>query len=273
MFPDYVPPEELQEALSQAAIVAADIDPENRLVQAALHSEKYIPMRLLDRVEKDICSLYGLHKLILTVTHPEEELHKIEPEELMQMFVSRNSMSRGTLAGAQWNWDGYDLTVKLVANGKDTLQEHIPVVQNLLRERFACPVTITVEAGKSLEGKALFEAMESMREELLQKLRDLAAFYDAGYSQMGEYPAWEYKTDSALREKMVSIYTEMFGKEPKVVAIHAGLECGLLSEKLPGLDCVAIGPQMHDIHTSREKLEILSTERTWKFLLEVLKAL
>ena len=76
-----------------------------------------------------------------------------------------------------------------------------------------------------------------------------------------------------MREKMVSIYTEMFGKEPKVVAIHAGLECGLLSEKLPGLDCVSIGPQMHDIHTSREKLEILSTERTWKFLLEVLKAL
>ena len=116
-------------------------------------------------------------------------------------------------------------------------------------------------------------SVNSEKEELLQKLRDLAAFYDAGYSQMGEYPAWEYKTDSALREKMVSIYTEMFGKEPKVVAIHAGLECGLLSEKLPGLDCVSIGPQMHDIHTSREKLEILSTERTWKFLLEVLKAL
>ena len=116
-------------------------------------------------------------------------------------------------------------------------------------------------------------SVNSEKEELLQKLRDLSAFYDAGYSQMGEYPAWEYKTDSALREKMVSIYTEMFGKEPKVVAIHAGLECGLLSEKLPGLDCVSIGPQMHDIHTSREKLEILSTERTWKFLLEVLKAL
>jgi len=90
---------------------------------------------------------------------------------------------------------------------------------------------------------------------------------------MGEYPAWEYKSDSKLRDTMVEIYTEMFGKEPKVVAIHAGLECGLLSEKLPGLDCVSIGPQMHDIHTSREKLEIASTERTWKFLLEVLKAL
>ena len=63
----------------------------------------------------------------------------------------------------------------------------------------------------------------------------------------------------------------MFGKAPEVVAIHAGLECGLLSEKLPGLDCVSIGPEMHDIHTSRETLGIASTERTWKFLLEVLK--
>ena len=116
-------------------------------------------------------------------------------------------------------------------------------------------------------------SVNSEKEELLQKLRDLAAFYGAEYSQMGEYPAWEYKADSHLRDVMVKTYTDMFGKAPEVVAIHAGLECGLLSEKLPGLDCVSVGPQMHDIHTSREKLEIASTERTWKFLLEVLKAL
>ena len=72
---------------------------------------------------------------------------------------------------------------------------------------------------------------------------------------------------------MVKIYTDMFGKAPEVVAIHAGLECGILGEKLPGLDCVSIGPRMHDIHTSRERLDIASTERTWKFLLEVLKNL
>ena len=58
-----------------------------------------------------------------------------------------------------------------------------------------------------------------------------------------------------------------------MVAIHAGLECGLLSEKLPGLDCVSIGPEMQDIHTSREKLDIASTERVWKYLQEVLKNL
>ena len=120
---------------------------------------------------------------------------------------------------------------------------------------------------------AVRSSVNAEKQELLQKLRDLADFYGAAYSQMGEYPAWEYKADSKLRDLMVKTYADMFGKEPEVVAIHAGLECGLLSEKLPGLDCVSIGPQMHDIHTSREKLEIASTERTWKFLLEVLKAL
>ena len=111
------------------------------------------------------------------------------------------------------------------------------------------------------------------KEELLEQLRKLCQFYDGSYSQMGEYPAWEYNKDSALRDTMVRIYTEMFGKKPEILAIHAGLECGLLGEKIPGLDCVSIGPQMHDIHTSRERLDIASTERVWKFLLEVLKAL
>ena len=111
------------------------------------------------------------------------------------------------------------------------------------------------------------------RQDLLAQLRKIAEFHGASYSQMGEYPAWEYKADSHLRDVMVKTYVDMYGKEPEVVAIHAGLECGLLSEKLPGLDCVSIGPEMHDIHTSREKLGIASTERLWKYLLEVLKAL
>ena len=116
-------------------------------------------------------------------------------------------------------------------------------------------------------------SVNSEKEDLLEKLRSLAKFFEGNYSQSGEYPAWEFRKDSVLRDTMVRIYREMFGKEPQVLAIHAGLECGLLGEKLPGLDCVSIGPQMHDIHTSREKLDIASTERTWKFLLEVLKNL
>lgn len=116
-------------------------------------------------------------------------------------------------------------------------------------------------------------SVNAEKEGLITKLKELADFYNGTYSQSGTYPAWEFKKDSRLRDVMVSIYTRLFGKEPKVLAIHAGLECGLLGDKLPGLDCVSIGPQMHDIHTSREKLEIASTKRTWDFLLEVLKAL
>ncbi len=111
------------------------------------------------------------------------------------------------------------------------------------------------------------------KEGLLAALRKLADDYDGVYSQMGEYPAWEYKRESRLRDTMVSVFTRMFAREPEVVAIHAGLECGLLGEKLPGLDCVSIGPEMRDIHTSREKLDIASTKRTWEFVQEVLKEL
>ena len=109
--------------------------------------------------------------------------------------------------------------------------------------------------------------------ELLEQLKKLCEFYEGVYTEKGDYPAWEYKKDSELRDTMVKVYTEMYGKAPEVLAIHAGLECGLLGEKIPGLDCVSVGPQMHDIHTSRERLEIASTRRTWNFLLEVLKAL
>ena len=120
---------------------------------------------------------------------------------------------------------------------------------------------------------AVRSSVNREKRDLLDKLAELAKFYGADYSEVGDYPAWEYKKDSRLRETMVKTYREMFGKEPQVVAIHAGLECGLLSEKLPGLDCVSIGPDMHDIHTSREKLEIESTRRTWEFLLAILRAL
>ncbi len=128
------------------------------------------------------------------------------------------------------------------------------------------------ELGEELQ--LTFAVRSSVNQEkrtLLDSLKALAEQYGASYSEKGDYPAWEYKKDSHLRDIMVNTYRELFGKEPRVVAIHAGLECGLLSEKIPGLDCVSIGPDMQDIHTSRERLNIASTERTWRFLLEILK--
>ena len=124
--------------------------------------------------------------------------------------------------------------------------------------------------------KLTFSVRSSVNQEkqaLLDQLRSIAAEFGGSYRQTGEYPAWEYKEDSLLRDTMVKVYADMYGKQAEVVAIHAGLECGLLGEKLPGLDAVSIGPEMHDIHTSRERLGIASVGRTWDFVLEILKAL
>ena len=175
MFPDYKPPEELLPALSQAAIVAADIDPASRRVHVAVHSEQYIPRRLLEQAEREIGQLYGLSRMEVTATHPASELTKLEPEELRDLFVTRNSMTRGSLAGATWEWEGTNLTVKLRANGKKELEKLIPEVQNQLRERFAAPVTIRIEAGQTLEGQALFDAMESMRTKLMDSIPAIPA--------------------------------------------------------------------------------------------------
>ncbi len=174
MFPDYVPPEELQRALSQAAIVAADIDPETRGVFVAVHSDTYIPQRFFDTAGSDISKLYGLKKLEIAATFPESQLHCMEPEELMWLFVGRDSMTRGTLAGAKWIWEGTELHIQLRANGKKALEELVPQVQTVLRERFACPVTILVHAGEDLSGQALFDAMESMRGSMLESLPTVA---------------------------------------------------------------------------------------------------
>ena len=156
--------------LSQAAIAAADISAEERSVHVVLHSESYIPQRLLDQAAKEISGLYGLRRMNLTATHPASELRKIEPEELRDLFVMYDSMARGSLAGAKWEWSGESLTIRLAANGKAALMEHVPAVQQNLRERFAAPVTIAIETGNELEGKALIDAMQTLREETIRKM-------------------------------------------------------------------------------------------------------
>ena len=163
MFPDYEPPEELRTALSQAAVAAADIDAQTASVHAVLHSDSYIPKRLLNRVEEELCTAYGLRQLSLITTHPASELSRIEPEELREMFVARNPITRASLAGAGWLWEEQKLTIHLAGNGKKELEEILPAVQSELRERFAVPVTIEVIAGNALTGKALFDATEALR--------------------------------------------------------------------------------------------------------------
>lgn len=118
---------------------------------------------------------------------------------------------------------------------------------------------------------AVRSSVESAKDALIDKLTYVTEGLDGTVELSGDYPAWEYKRDSALRDKMVAIYERMYGKKPVIEAIHAGLECGLLAGKLPGLDCISMGPDMQSVHTTEEKLSISSTKRVWEYLLEVLK--
>ena len=111
------------------------------------------------------------------------------------------------------------------------------------------------------------------KEELVMRLDSLMDVLGGNVTTEGAYPAWEYKRDSKLRELMAAVYKEMYGKEPIIEAIHAGVECGLFAGKLEGLDCVSFGPQIDDIHTPNERLYVDSVQRTWKYLLEVLRRL
>lgn len=111
------------------------------------------------------------------------------------------------------------------------------------------------------------------KEALIARLKASAEGCGASFSRRGDYPAWEYRKDSPLREVMVDVFRAQYGREPAVETIHAGLECGLFAQKLPGLDAVSLGPDMRDIHSPREKLSISSVERTWAYLLGVLARL
>ena len=118
---------------------------------------------------------------------------------------------------------------------------------------------------------ALRSSVTSEKADMLKELTEIFERRGGNVSTDGDYPAWEYREDSPLRDLMAAAYTDMYGKPPVIEAIHAGLECGQLTGKRPELDCVSIGPNLQDVHSVDEKLSVSSTKRTWEFLLEVLK--
>ena len=152
-------------------------------------------------------------------------------------------------------------------NGVQTMSQDI---HGLVQTSLNLGVLKTEEASVTASF-CIRSSVDSEKEMLKDRLACLMAQLGGGVSFSGEYPGWAYKPDSALRELMVEVYRDQYGREPKVEAIHAGLECGLLAGKLPGLDCVSIGPDLLDIHTPREKMSISSVQRVWAFVCEVLK--
>lgn len=117
---------------------------------------------------------------------------------------------------------------------------------------------------------AVRSSLDQAREELCRQMRQTAERAGAAMQIRNAYPGWAYRKDSPLRDKMTAVYRNLYGKEPTVEAIHAGLECGILAGKIADLDCVSIGPDLFNVHTAQERMDIASVGRVWDYLLAVL---
>lgn len=114
-------------------------------------------------------------------------------------------------------------------------------------------------------------SVKSLKRNTFSQVEVLAASMGGSVKVESEYPEWEYNPESKLRPLFIKVYKEKYQTEPEIIAIHAGLECGVFMNKINGLDAISLGPNMYDVHTPNEHLSIQSTERVWEFLLEALK--
>ncbi len=113
-------------------------------------------------------------------------------------------------------------------------------------------------------------SLESSKQAVIEKLMAIVVLAGGQAQTSGDYPGWAYRVHSPLRDKMLALYEEMYDAKPQVEAIHAGLECGLLTAKREDLDCVSFGPNIYNIHTTEEYLSITSTKRVWEYLVALL---
>lgn len=117
---------------------------------------------------------------------------------------------------------------------------------------------------------AVRSSVESAKRYLADRVMMFVDMLGGSCEIKGDYPGWAYRPESALRETFIRVYERMYGKTPVVEAIHAGLECGLFTKKIDDLDSISVGPNMHNVHTSEETLEVASVQRTWEFLCQVI---
>lgn len=131
---------------------------------------------------------------------------------------------------------------------------------------------VLIEDNNVVIESALRSSKASLKADIAMRIKTVAEIVKGNWEGYGDYPAWEFKEDSKLREIFKKVYKEQFGEDIEVAAIHAGLECGLFDEKFGGtIDMISIGPNMYDVHTPQEKISISSVERTYQLLLNALK--
>ena len=143
-------------------------------------------------------------------------------------------------------------------------------IENLVETSLNLGILKTTDDGVIMNF-ALRSNKQTALEFLEEKLKAFFASHNCKVESSGHYPPWEFNSNSTLQGAYKKAFEEVFGYEVKAEAIHAGLECGVFASQIQNFDCIAIGPEMYDIHTVNERLNIKSTERIFNLLLKILK--
>lgn len=158
-----------------------------------------------------------------------------------------------------------DKAICLLCSVPNGVQQMSAEIENMVETSLNLGIISLYEGNLTMEF-AVRSSVESAKKELVNRLKAVARLSGAFCKITGEYPGWEYKEDSQLRRQLSEVYEKEYGQKPQIKTIHAGLECGVLIQKKPNLDCVAAGPEVLAIHTTEERLNIMSTVRFYHFV-------
>ncbi len=149
-------------------------------------------------------------------------------------------------------------------------QNYVPGMNGLVETSLNMGIVKT-NRGMLDVNMSIRSSVRSRKDLISDKIKTLAKLTGGEFITGGEYPEWEYKMESPLQRLLCDIYREKFGEELGISVIHAGLECGYILEKKPELDIVSFGPQMYDIHTSKERVSISSINKMYEFVKAILE--
>ena len=200
-----------------------------------------------------------------TFTIISKECHVTDPDALMELETAET-------AAQVFDEESTNRVILALVHMPNGIQRMSPEIEGLVQTSLNLGVLQTVEDHVDFSW-AVRSSSGDEKQYVLDKIISLAKLLGGSVTTQGAYPGWDYLEDSRLRKIMIEAYKEQYGEEPVVEGIHAGLECGLFASKLEGLDAVSIGPQMHHIHTTEERLSISSTLRTWNLIVRTLELL
>lgn len=248
--------------------------------------------RLLQRIEKEISvdivkvdggekmnAIAKMAQLTLAVYREDESRLKeivLEEEQVFKnefavadpgIFIEINKVGNSDKVFEVKSKNSLIDLLRLIPDGVETMSASI---EGLVESSNNIGV-IETDDEKVIISSAIRSSVKSLKDELNSRIDTICNLTGAEMKLIADYPEWQYKVESPVRDLMSQVFKDKFGKELKIDAIHAGLECGFLKEKLGDIDMVSIGPDIRDVHTPNENLSISSTERVYEFLVEVLK--